>query len=239
MDKNLAMRLEEYTNAVRKAGEDTIFNKFPEKILELHDLLSSSSSPLATIPPLSDSTVYPTSSGKEEDEPQSKKRKLDLCDDTRTSSEARYTNRVVANQHILELEKLVKKESELLGSLTDNVKLWITLTMPKIEDGDNFGVQIQEEVLAELHRAQDSAYNIRDTSRQSHLARAKICSKLIKYPHVEDYTVALIEHDEKQIFFARQHIQDIRNIYATLTDLIHKNIAKIRAPKANNSRAMY
>ena len=71
--------------------------------------------------------------------------------------------------------------------------------------GDNFGVQIQEggkvssvhhlsltvetEVLAEVHRAQESAYNLRDFARQNHINRAKICSKLIKYPHVEDYKV--------------------------------------------------
>lgn len=45
------------------------------------------------------------------------------------------------------------------------------------------------EVLSELLRSQESAYNIRDAARQHHLARAKICSKLIKYPHIEDYTV--------------------------------------------------
>ena len=33
-----------------------------------------------------------------------------------------------------------------------------------------------------------SAYNLRDLARQHHLERAKICSKLIKYPNIEDYT---------------------------------------------------
>lgn len=70
------------------------------------------------------------------------------------------------------------------------------------------GVQIQEglwpqcspsiffiflviEVLTELHRAQESAYNLRDAARQDYLARAKICSKLIKYPNIEDYAVRI------------------------------------------------
>ena len=48
------------------------------------------------------------------------------------------------------------------------------------------------EVLNELHRSQESAYNLRDSARQSHLNRAKLCSKLIKYPHVEDYTVRVV-----------------------------------------------
>lgn len=48
------------------------------------------------------------------------------------------------------------------------------------------------EVLAELHRAQESAYNLRDTARQDYLARAKICSKIVKYPNIEDYAVCTI-----------------------------------------------
>jgi hypothetical protein len=45
------------------------------------------------------------------------------------------------------------------------------------------------EVLGELHRVQESAYNLRDATRQDYLARAKICSKIVKYPNIEDYTV--------------------------------------------------
>jgi hypothetical protein len=99
--------------------------------------------------------------------------------------------------------------------------------MPRIEDGDNFGVQVQEEVLSELLRSQESAYNLRDGIRQDHLARAKICSKLIKYPHVEDYALALKAHDDKQLYFARQNLLDLRNIYAVITDIVHKNIKKV------------
>lgn len=50
------------------------------------------------------------------------------------------------------------------------------------------------EVLGELHRSQESAYNIRDATRQDYIARAKLCSKLIKYPNVEDYKVCLCPH---------------------------------------------
>ncbi len=48
---------------------------------------------------------------------------------------------------------------------------------------------ILKEVLSELHRSQESGYNMRDAVRQNHLNRAKICSKIIKYPHLEDYAV--------------------------------------------------
>jgi hypothetical protein len=44
---------------------------------------------------------------------------------------------------------------------------------------------------------------------------------------VTDLQLALKEHDNKQIYMARQHLLDIRNIYAVLADLIQKNIAKV------------
>jgi len=114
-----------------------------------------------------------------------------------------------------------------------------TLTIDFDYSGDNFGVSIQEEALSELHRSQESAYNLRDSARTDHLTRANICTKLIKYPHVEDYVHALKEHDEKQLYLARQHLIDLRNIYAVITDILHKNINKIRAPKANNGVGLY
>jgi len=137
------------------------------------------------------------------------------------------------------LHEEIKKQSAQLSESCDKVKLWVNLTMPKIEDGDNFGVSIQEEALNELHRSQESAYNLRDCARTDHLARAKICCKIIKYPHVEDYTHALKEHDDKQLYLARQHLIDIRNIYAVITDILHKNINKIRTPKASNGVSLY
>lgn len=50
---------------------------------------------------------------------------------------------------------------------------------------------VTTEVLNELHRSQESGYNMRDSIRQNHLNRAKICSKIIKYPHLEDYAVRI------------------------------------------------
>ena len=48
---------------------------------------------------------------------------------------------------------------------------------------------LSEEVLNELHRSQEVAYNLRDQARQNYVTRGKLCSKIIKYPHIEDYTV--------------------------------------------------
>ncbi|KAJ6520056.1 proteasome activator pa28 REG alpha beta subunit [Mycena sanguinolenta] len=246
MDKELAAKLEAFQKQACVDGENVVFRVFPAKILELQDKIKSAALPgsLYHHSTTTDATVYPgPESSQVNAEPQSKKRKMDDGSQasvaTNDTQHARFPSIVHANKHMGTLHATLKRECEELVSLTDQVKLWISLTMPKIEGGDNFGVQIQEEVIAELQRSQESAFNLRDGARNDYLARAKICSKLVKYPNVEDYTLALQEHDDNQFFLARQHLTDLRNIYAVLTDLIHKNIAKIRAPRGNNGVSLY
>lgn len=41
------------------------------------------------------------------------------------------------------------------------------------------------------------------------------------------FQLALKEHDEKQLYVARQNLIDLRSIYAILTDILHKNIDKV------------
>jgi len=251
MDKGLKKQLDDFHSKTAAVAEDVLFNKFPRKVLELQELIVSASSPSSPFHfsnLVTDVTVYPSPTVS--DEPESKKRKLgDSAPNGRTSHDsagashtdagARFTNHIVANQHVQKVHDILKKECEELADSIDKVKLWINLSMPKIEDGDNFGVQIQEEVLNELHRSQESAYNLRDAARQCHVNRAKLCSKIIKYPHVEDYALALKEHDQKQLYVAKQNLHDIRNVYAILTDIMHKNIGKLRTPKGNNATGMY
>ncbi|KAI0066427.1 proteasome activator pa28 REG alpha/beta subunit [Artomyces pyxidatus] len=262
-------RLEEFRSSVAKEADEVIFGAFPSKVStrctcglepftelyarycnELQELIhstSTASSPfhLSHAADSTDSTVYPPPQPSSSDEPDKKKRKREAESESvhtngiSNTQNARYPDLVLLNKHLVSVHQRVKRECEELAELCDKIKLWINLTMPKIEDGDNFGVQIQEEVLNELHRSQESAYNMRDTARQSYLNRAKICSKIIKYPHVEDYTMALKEHDEKQLYLSRQHLFDLRNIYAVMTDILHKNMSKIRAPKANNGVGLY
>ncbi|KAF8215976.1 proteasome activator pa28 REG alpha/beta subunit [Mycena galopus ATCC 62051] len=245
MDKDLAARLEAFQKQASVAGENIVFRVFPTKLQDKIQSTSLPSSPyhhdhLATA---TDATVYPAPDPSlSNGEPQSKKRKMD--DGSLPSANARFPGLVHANKVMGTLHATLKRECEELATLTDQVKLWISLTMP---NGDNFGAQslniphcsMLAEVIAELQRAQDSAFNLRDSARNDYLTRAKICAKLIKYPNVEDYTLALKEHDGNQFYLARQHLVDLRNIYAVLTDLIHKNIAKIRAPRGNNGVSLY
>jgi hypothetical protein len=44
--------------------------------------------------------------------------------------------------------------------MINTVKIWIQLNIPRIEDGNNFGVSIQEETVSELSRAEVNIINV-------------------------------------------------------------------------------
>ncbi|VEV56766.1 subunit of proteaseome activator complex, putative [Plasmodium vinckei vinckei] len=142
-----------------------------------------------------------------------------------------YTHYVPSHKQIYnELEKIKSYASELI-EMIGNIKLWIQLNVPRIEDGNNFGVGIQEEAIQELARVEESAFNLYDAIVKYYMERAKISTKVIKYPNVVDYQEAIREIDEKEWIHIKITIIDMRNNYIMLYDLLCKNWEKVVKPK--------
>ncbi|CRG96624.1 subunit of proteaseome activator complex, putative [Plasmodium gallinaceum] len=142
-----------------------------------------------------------------------------------------YTHYVPSHKQIYaELEKIKAYASELI-EVIGNIKLWIQLNVPRIEDGNNFGVGIQEEAIQELARVEESAFNLYDAIVKYYMERAKLSTKVIKYPNVYDYQEAIRELDEKEWIHIKITIIDMRNNYIMLYDLLYKNWEKVVKPK--------
>ncbi|KJA25820.1 hypothetical protein HYPSUDRAFT_383267 [Hypholoma sublateritium FD-334 SS-4] len=135
-----------------------------------------------------------------------------------------------------EIHATIKKECEYLIQLTDQARMWLILTQLRYglllfidiglsvnrADCDSKISNAQDDLLTEIQLSQQSALNMRDTARKYYAARAKLCSKVVKFPDIQDYLMALQEHDEQQLFLARQYLTDIQNIYMALFEMIVK-----------------
>ncbi|PFH35332.1 proteasome activator pa28 beta subunit protein [Besnoitia besnoiti] len=130
--------------------------------------------------------------------------------------------------------QFVKEEAVAMRELLNAVKIFMQLHVPRIEDGNNFGVAIQEEAIHLLNRVEESAFNLYDTVLKYYLARAKLCSKLVKYPNTLDYQMAIVELDRKEWVHLKITNLDLRNNYIMLYDLICKNWQNVIAPKGRN-----
>lgn len=58
------------------------------------------------------------------------------------------------------------------------LKMWISFLIPKIEDGNNFGVSIQEETLGEIRTVESEAASFFDQISRYYMTRAKLVSKV-------------------------------------------------------------
>lgn len=58
------------------------------------------------------------------------------------------------------------------------LKLWLSLLIPKIEDGNNFGVSVQEDTLAEIEGVEAEAIDYLEHISRYYTSRGKLISKV-------------------------------------------------------------
>jgi len=138
-----------------------------------------------------------------------------------------------SNKLIVESIEILRAELLAMVSNVDTVKLWIQLNIPRIEDGNNFGVSVQEDMVSELSRAEDNAFSLLETMTKYYVARAKLVTRCFKYPKLSDFEAALSEIDQKQYLNSVLSLVDLRNNYALLYDMIIKNIDKLENPRGS------
>ncbi|XP_036012324.1 proteasome activator complex subunit 3 isoform X2 [Mus musculus] len=210
---NYNFKVDSFRERITSEAEDLVANFFPKKLLEL------------------DSFLKPTY----------KKRRLDECEEAFQGTKVFVmpNGMLKSNQQLVDIIEKVKPEIRLLIEKCNTVKMWVQLLIPRIEDGNNFGVSIQEETVAELRTVESEAASYLDQISRYYITRAKLVSKIAKYPHVEDYRRTVTEIDEKEYISLRLIISELRNQYVTLHDMILKNIEKIKRPRSSNAETLY
>jgi len=212
---------------IERANE-IVHEIFPRKILKMNEIYQNFPLLNLTLDQVGETINVLTSGKVEAPEAPNKKRKVGGTSDNSTTDSDHPL--VPSNKVILQLLDVLKKELLELIEMINTVKLWIQLNIPRIEDGNNFGVSIQEETVNELSRAEDSGFAVLESMTKYYVTRAKLVSKVIKYPQVQDYRQSITEIDEKEFINLRMCCMDLRNNYALLHDMILKNLEKIKTP---------
>eukprot|EP01129_Flabellula_baltica_P010323 TRINITY_DN4355_c0_g1_i2.p1 TRINITY_DN4355_c0_g1~~TRINITY_DN4355_c0_g1_i2.p1 ORF type:complete len:210 (+),score=60.89 TRINITY_DN4355_c0_g1_i2:25-654(+) len=156
-------------------------------------------------------------------------------DELRGAFDDKKEGQVPVNDIVREALQVVKRESLAFLKYLHKVKLWLQLNIPKIEDGGNFGVSVQEDTINEISRIEDTCFDAIDSVSKYYSQRAKLVTKVLKYPNIQDYTQSIYEIDERYYEEQKQNILELRSSYALLYDLIQKNIEKIKNPRAHKN----
>lgn len=238
------VKVKEYVDTVKSQAEELILKGFPEKIVILNDLLATDQFQVEDVTKIHQDINIPipepVTLKSHPDEPVAKKIKRDLDNDVSgTPVLTLLSGPVPSNEKLKLMISVVKPHIKQLVEHSNVLKMWITFMIPKIEDGNNFGVSIQEDILAEIQSVESEAAAFYDQMSRYFVSRAKVISKVAKYPHIADYRQAVKELDEKEYLSLWLVLCEIRNRYCTLHDIVTKNLEKIKKPRSSNNEALY
>ncbi|CAH8461231.1 unnamed protein product [Dicrocoelium dendriticum] len=249
---SIESRLNEYKEKTKIDGEDLVRNVFPKRVFEMEEVLSSELFVIDADKTYSEINIpYPKTwpikhhsvgdcntclNNLTEDGPIAASKLLKLSDSTACLMPSGC---VPYNSHIKAMVEKTKPCLTRLMMEAQIVRLWVQYNIPRIEDGNNFGVGIQEEVLSEASSIERDACTFLDQITRYYASRGKLVGKVANFPLITDYRECIRDMDEKQAITMRYIIMEIRNHYATLHDIIMKNIDRIKTPRSNNAITMY
>ncbi|KAM4707864.1 proteasome activator complex subunit 1 isoform 2-T2 [Discoglossus pictus] len=206
---------------------------FPQKISEMDLLLSSPELNISDLSTLKAELDIPMPDPEKEKKEKSDKKKDD------EEEKGPPCGPIASNEKILTLQKKIKLEMQESKEKLHMVSLWLQLQIPQVEDGNNFGVAVQEKVF-ELMTNLRTKLDASQTQISKYLSeRGDAVAKAAKQPHVGDYRALVHRLDEAQYCELRITALEIRNFYATLYDIITKNYSKIKRPRGETKQLIY
>ncbi|XP_041670667.1 proteasome activator complex subunit 2 [Cheilinus undulatus] len=215
-----------------------LFSNFiPQKILQLDALLKDdafSITDLASLKAPLDIPI-PDPPSPEDEEMETDKNE----DDEKKKKKPPKCGFIKGNEKIQALLDRVKPEIVALRETIVVVSSWIMHLIPKIEDGNDFGVAIQEKILERITAVKTKVDGFQTNFNKYFTERGDAVAKASKETHVMDYRTLVHEKDVDIYNEIRVVVLDIRGFYAELYDIINKNLDKVTNPKGEEKPSMY
>ncbi|KAM3940307.1 proteasome activator complex subunit 1 isoform 2-T2 [Leptodactylus fuscus] len=232
-------KVNSFQSQLSKEADELISVGFPKKIDELDKLLSSPELNVSDLKTLKAELDIPIPDPEKEKEKEKLKKEKDEKKKDDDEDKGPPCGPISCNEKITTLQKKIKTEIQQLKENLNTVTLWLQLQIPQIEDGNNFGVAVQEKVF-ELMTSVRTKIDASHTQISKYLSdRGDAVAKASKSPHVGDYRALVQQLDESQYSELRITALEIRNFYATLCDIIIKNYSKIKRPRGDTKRLVY
>ncbi|XP_053198192.1 proteasome activator complex subunit 1 [Scomber japonicus] len=238
-------QVDDFNQKLTKEAEQLVSKFFPQKIEELQMLLKTSFScdDLASLKaPLDIPIPDPAkeeAKRKRKEEKEKKEGKKDKDSDKEDEESGPPCGPICCNERVESLLQQVKPQIQTLKEKLNTVSMWVQLQIPRIEDGNNFGVAVQEKVFELLTNTRTKIEGFQTQISKYYNERGDAVAKASKQSHVGDYRQLVHELDQYQYNELRLVVLDIRNTYAVLFDIINKNYDKIKRPRGDGKALIY
>uniref|UniRef100_A0A8C7KLM1 Proteasome activator complex subunit 1 n=1 Tax=Oncorhynchus kisutch TaxID=8019 RepID=A0A8C7KLM1_ONCKI len=153
--------VDDFCAQLTKEAETLVTSFFPQKIAEMEMLLKKSFSTdgLAALKsPLDIPMPDPAkeeAKRKKKEEKEAKEGKKDKDSDKEDDDAGPACGPIPCNERVESLLKEIKPQIQILKEKLNTVSMWVQLQIPKIEDGNNFGVAVQAVLLDIINKNYD------------------------------------------------------------------------------------
>nr|XP_028559187.1 proteasome activator complex subunit 2 [Podarcis muralis] len=212
-------------------GEEFLCSFLPRKILQLDQFLKEGALNVKDLTTLRAPLDIPIPDPPPKDDEMETEKDKD--------KEAPKCGYLKSNEAIISLLDRVKPEVREFKEKCLLVTTWIQYMIPKIEDGNDFGVAVQEKVLERITALKTKAEAFQTTIAKYFLERGDAVAKASKDTHVMDYRCLVHERDEAVYREIQMMLLDIRGFYAELYHILSKNLEKLTNPKGEEKPSMY
>ncbi|XP_054157177.1 proteasome activator complex subunit 3-like [Oppia nitens] len=236
---------EAYNGQIKAEAVKVIVQQFPKKIVELNTLIdkqltidgnNNNNNNGLNIPMITISSDISKSS--ETAATMTDKSDVKVSDKSLTDGSNSEAIAVNENQHLSQLVDILMPQIWELSVYCLSLVVGMNLMVPEMEDGNNFGVEVQHECIEAMTVVEN---DIQRRVREIHAycpARAELFVKAVKYPDCQDYSRAIQERDLSFQSYCLLSLVTVRNHYMNLHDMMMKNMQKIRKPRSGSTTHM-
>ncbi|KAJ3611855.1 hypothetical protein NHX12_021868 [Muraenolepis orangiensis] len=236
ISKSNAVKVDNFRQSLNTEADNLFSNHIPMKIVQLDSLLKEDVLNITDLASLHAPLDIPI---PDPPSPEEEEMETDADDKKKKKKKAPKCGFIKANDKIVLLLDRLKPEIVSLRETIITVSCWIQHLIPKIEDGNDFGVAIQEKILERLTAVKILVDAFQININKYFLERGDAVAKASKETHVMDYRSLVHQKDEDIYSGIRVMILDVRGFYAELHDIISKNVEKVTNPKGEEITSMY
>ncbi|XP_067389212.1 proteasome activator complex subunit 1 [Emydura macquarii macquarii] len=224
-------------------AEALVGSRFPSKIVQLEAFLKEPALNVGDLKSLRAPLDIPIPDPAKEKAKAERRKKEEKDEKNEKKSEeedkAPPCGPVSSNETVVQLVSRVKAEIQAAKEELGLVTVWVQLQVPRIEDGNNFGVAVQEKVFELMTGLRTKLEGFQTQISKYFSERGDAVAKAAKNPHVGDYRQLVHELDEAKYTELRLMVLEIRNLYAVLYDAVVKNFEKIKKPRGETKGMIY
>lgn len=227
------LKVDNFRQALYQQAESLFCNHIPQKISQLDNLLKADEFSVSDLSSLHAPLDIPI---PDPPPPEDEEMETDNEEEKKKPPKCGF---IKGNEKIIKLLDIVKPEITSLKETIITVACWISHLIPKIEDGNDFGVAVQEKILERIAAVKTKVEGFQTNINKYFSERGDAVAKASKDTHVMDYRALVHEKDEATYSEIRVIVLDIRGFYAELYDIISKNLEKVTNPKGEEKPSMY